>query len=426
MRSGVAGGWQRTTHPEAQWFPAAGAGLFIHWGISSVLGKCDLSWGMVANTPWDAAAGGANKLTPNQYYALAECFQPDSYNPDEWMRLARDAGFQYAVLTTKHHDGYTLWPSKFGRLGTHTHMGGRDLVGPFVEACRGAGLKVGLYYSPPDWYFDRHYRSWGYAPSRPSQATQTLLDMDHHPVGALPPRPPGHDAARAELVRGQVRELLTRWGRIDLFWFDGGNGEMDPAEVRAMQPHIVINNRNGGVGDYDHSECRLPAHRPTGWFETCYVCWGHGGWGYIAGASGDTAAQYLDKLVRIRTWGGNLLANIGPDGHGRFPSEYMTAWRQIGQWMSHSGQSIVGAQEGPYPEHCSVPVTRKGQSFYLLPPSDHSGPLRLMGLGAPPAHVRLLRTGHEAAWRFAQGELSVELRPQDRSGLVDAVAVEFG
>ncbi|NNM87599.1 MAG: glycoside hydrolase, partial [Phycisphaerae bacterium] len=176
-----------TTHPEAQWFPRAGLGLFIHWGIASVHGGIDLSWGMIANTPWDAAAQGKNKITPEDYWALAPRFQPDRYNPDLWLKAAADAGFQYAVLTTQHHDGYTLWPSRYSSLGVQTHLAGRDLVRPYVEACRRHGLKVGLYYSPPDWLFDRDYKSFNYGTENPARFPGRPHFNTHHQPCTLPP-----------------------------------------------------------------------------------------------------------------------------------------------------------------------------------------------------------------------------------------------
>ena len=108
---GTTGGTSvHTTHPDAQWFPEAGLGLFVHWGLASVHGNLDLSWSMVRNTTWDVSEQGRNKVTPNQYWALAERFKPNAWDPDRILSAAAKAGFRYAVLTTMHHDGFTLWP----------------------------------------------------------------------------------------------------------------------------------------------------------------------------------------------------------------------------------------------------------------------------------------------------------------------------
>ena len=132
--------------PGAQWFPDASLGLFMHWGIHSVVGA-QPSWDMISYYKY-----GGKVAPPDKYYALAERFDPQEYDPDQWLKAAKEAGFTYAVLTTKHHDGYALWPSKYG-IGTKQYMGGRDLLKTYVEACRANGLKVGFYFSPRDWHY---------------------------------------------------------------------------------------------------------------------------------------------------------------------------------------------------------------------------------------------------------------------------------
>jgi alpha-L-fucosidase len=154
--------WASNAHRDATWFDGAGLGLFIHWGISSAHGKADLSWAMIKDKPWNAGSEISIDITPAEYWALTERFDPQNYNPKHWLAAAKAAGATYAVLTAKHHDGYTLWPSESGEIGVKTSLGGRDLVRPFVEACREVGLKVGLYYSPPDWHFSRHHMSFEY------------------------------------------------------------------------------------------------------------------------------------------------------------------------------------------------------------------------------------------------------------------------
>jgi alpha-L-fucosidase len=421
-----------TTHPEAQWFPKAGLGLFIHWGIASVHGDLDLSWGMMANTNYDRAAQGRNKLAPEAYWQLAERFRPDHYDPDKWLKAAAEAGMQYAVFTTMHHDGYTLWPSPHSEIGTRTHLGGRDFVGPFVDACRRYGLKVGIYYSPPDWYFDREYMSFNYRSAGPNMiAGREHFNPRHEPC-QLPPKPPGHDARRRELFHRRVEELLTCYGRIDLLWFDGGEHDNEIRDrARELQPHLVINSRSCD-GDFDCTECTLPGERFEGWFETPH-CWQHSDliapsgsnvdfWGYLKEEQYKPTAWMLESLVRLRTWGGNFLVNVGPRADGTLPEVVYERLRETGAWMAHSRASVIGTEPGPFPERCNVPVTRRGTTWYLHALPGFKDTLEFRGVGRPVA-VKLLRTGEALPFDFANEKLSVRIDPSRRTPLVDVVEV---
>ena len=220
----VDGEYTRTDHPGAQWFPEAGLGLFLHWGLSCVDGNMDLSWGMMANTPWDAGRYNFNKMRPVEYWQLAERFDPEAYEPKLWMEAAAAAGMRYVVLTAKHHEGFALWPSDHGSLNTKNHMGGRDLLRPYVEAARACGLKVGFYYSPPDWYWCREYMSFNYGngvwsqdrieqfPEAYSLVPREAWDERWEPREPPEQMPADLEAEFARYTRGQVYELLTEYG----------------------------------------------------------------------------------------------------------------------------------------------------------------------------------------------------------------------
>jgi alpha-L-fucosidase len=397
-------------HPDAQWFPDAGLGLFIHWGLASVGATGDLSWGMLANKPWKDQT-----VTPNTYYGWAKQWKPDKVDYDAQLAQAKAAGFTYAVMVTKHHDGFTLWPSTHGDLGTKQHLSGRDFVKEFTAACRKHGLKVGLYYSPPDWWFDRQYKSFS--------MRGPALDMDHKPV-TLPKKPADHDANRKALVAGHVTELLSNYGRIDLIWFDGGHGEISNTEVRRLQPGIVVNRRNGGGGDYGDSEGKLPTNRPKGWFETCETCWPSNKWSYTEEWGWDTAPEVIEKLVRLRAWGGNLLANVGPKGDGSMPEPAAAAWKEMADWMKHSRESVIGAGPGPFPETVNAPVTTgKGVAYlHFLPAFKKTA----IWKNAPqPKKAVLLRTGATVTFVYQNGELRVDLAPALRTNSVDVVKLEL-
>jgi len=409
-QSGKQQAGPRNAHPGAQWFPDAGLGLFIHWGLASVGATGDLSWGMLANKPWKDAT-----VTPNKYYGWAKEWKPEQMDYDKMLAGAKAAGFTYAVMVTKHHDGFTLWPSEFGDIGTKYTLGGRDFVKEFVTACRKNGLKVGLYYSPPDWWFDRQYKNFSMGGK--------VLDMDHQPT-KLPPRPKDHDAKRAELVRGHVRELLSRYGKIDLIWFDGGRGEISNGEVRKLQPGIVVNRRNGGGGDYGDSEGKLPSRRFTGWFETCETCWPAGKWSYTENAGWDTAPQVIEELVRLRAWGGNLLANVGPKGDGSLPEQALSAWKEMAEWMARNRESVIAAKPGPWPEDVNIPVTMRAGIVYVhfLPGFEDE----VVWRNAPqPAKAVLLGTKTEVKYRYEEGTLRLSLPISVRTKNVDVVRIDL-
>jgi len=224
------------------------------------------------------------------------------------------------VLTTKHHDGYTLWPSEHAVLGTHTHLSGRDLLEPYVEACRNCGLKVGLYFSFADW-------AW---PGFPIGD----VDFNHNWRGHHPSITDEEDEAQFETfyqhVCGQLAELLGRYGGIDLLWFDGVKWrDRDGAGLRAvetidwlrsLQPHLLVNNRWGQVGDFLSAECKFPESPPGTWWELCQITNGH--WGYNPGKPLPEVSWWTDKLERCRAWGGSFLVNVGPAPDGTMPDDF--------------------------------------------------------------------------------------------------------
>jgi alpha-L-fucosidase len=325
--------FRRNTHPGAQWFPAAELGLFLHWGVSSVHGGIDISWGMMAGTPWDREQEDRNKVTPNEYFALADRFAPRRYDPDRWLRAARDAGFQYAVLTTRHHDGYAMWPSAYGDFSTRTRMGGRDLVGPFVEACRANGLKAGLYYSPADWHWSRHAMSFHYGSGDPEHwPGRAHFGLDHEPLAELPKPTAEDERAFVRYVNGQVEELLTRWGTIDVLWFDSTLSEPIPFEtIREMQPSILVNERMHGYGDFTTPECALPEAPPSGWWEMCDM-FNRRAWGYTSPPEYNGAERMFARFAKARAMGGNYLLNMAPDPDGELPAiayERLREWKKL-------------------------------------------------------------------------------------------------
>ena len=390
----------RTLHPDAQWFPSAGLGLFIHWGISSVRAM-NISWPMRPGRPLAKQKVNAEEreriireadynlngkppeITPEEYWAMAKDFNPKKYDPDKWLKAARKAGFKYAVLTTRHHEGFALWPSAYGDFNTKNFMGGRDLVKDFVEACRRNGLKVGLYYSPPDWYFDRDYMNFLYGGAASMNPEMPPLGPD------LKPRPSQkseiekkrHEAEYARMVKGQIEELLTRYGKIDLLWFDGkppipnGNNVITAARIRELQPGIVINPRLHGQGDYITYERQLTTDKvATGWAEYCNT-WTNA-WPHVAGARFRAHGFVLGQFVKSRSLGINYLLGVGPMSTGEFTGEIYQNMDVVAGWMKRNGQSVRDTRPLPEDETASVPATAVASTRYMFRSFATADPMR--------------------------------------------------
>jgi len=410
--------YSRTPHPEAQWFAGARLGLFVHWGISSVHGGIDLSWGMIKDTPWDV---GGLRVRPNDYWELARRFNPDRYDPRKWLAAAKALGCRYAVMTTRHHDGFAMWPSRYCDFGTRTYLNGRDLVRPYVDACRAEGLKVGLYFSPPDWRYARRHMSFRYqrAPGPP-------LGPDHQPTTLETPTPE-YVSEQQRQVRGQVEELLTRYGRIDLMWFDGAipdAREAIPVEwVRKLQPHIVINPRLWGVGDFVTPECSIPQERPSGWWEMCHIWHAHG-WGYDRREEYRSTAWVLELLAKAATWGGNLLINVSPRPDGSLPDNIYAKMAEGAAWMKIHAPAVFEADPGPYPERCNLPVTVMPKQWYIFAPPAFTGPIVLKEVDAPASAV-LMASDRSVTADYSDGKATLALPAHGRDRLMDVVVVRW-
>ena len=360
------------SHPDAQWFPKAGLGIFMHWGIHSVVGA-QPSWAMIKDYPY---AGKPKLYPPEKYFALADSFNPKKYDPEKWLNIAKQAGFQYAVITSKHHDGYALWPSKFGGFNSGIYLEGRDLLKPYIEACRKLGLKVGLYFSPRDWHF----------PNFPIDDVDFNYNkrFKHYPID------PQINQQRFiqffTFVIAQIHELLTEYGKIDILWFDGmgWNDITDQhtkavyAWIRSLQPGIVINDRwakvsnpddpskEMDIGDFGTLECVKPTERASRWWEVCNIWDRGGGWGYDRKERVQSLDWFLTELIHSRSLGGNYLPNLGPRPDGEMTKGFYKRCKEIQAWMEKNGESVIGTTPiAPLGIESNVPITNGDHAWYL-------------------------------------------------------------
>jgi alpha-L-fucosidase len=415
--AGVPG--ERNPHPDAQWFGNTSLGLFLHWSISSVHGGIDLSWPMIRNM------GPNQKIKPADYWKLADQFKAENYDPNLWLKTAKEAGFEYAVLTAKHHDGFTLWPTKTSEIGVHISLPGRDLIKDYIAACHANGLKVGLYYSGPDWYKSKDYMSFNYRSesggnsSLPPVPGRPDLDMNWEPR-KLQPMPSDVRKRIQQECREQLIELLTKYGKIDLLWFDGGTGSnITYEEIRRLQPAIVINNRGGMLrrqggpkhhGDFFTVEHGDQPFRPPGWWEQLRI-WNSPTWGYMKHneKSYTKTASILKSLARTKAWGGAVMANVGPRPDGTMPPPYDQGMAEVRDWMKANREAIIGAQAMPEEMQANVPVTTRDNTWYLHAIAGSKGKLTVKP-GKQNATIRsakVLRTGKAVpfSWNRDQWEI---------------------
>ena len=296
---------------ERSWFDDARFGMFVHWDHASQRGL-EVSWPMVGGM---FTLPRCQTVTPDEYHALAGTFDPVAFDAPALAQRAREAGMRYVVFTTRHHNGFSMFDSK---LSDHTVMHspyGRDIVRDVADAFRAEGLRVGFYYSLSDWHH----------PDYPAFREE---DKPYFP-GVSPPVPSEEQAERFRTyLFGQLRELLTGYGKIDVLWFDG-QWERSPkwwrvdeidALARELQPGILINDRLPDHGDFLTPEQFVPATAPGDRWETCFTM--NDSWGWNPDDTNYKSPRAIvHALCETAGRGGNLLLNVSPRGDGALPPE---------------------------------------------------------------------------------------------------------
>jgi alpha-L-fucosidase len=354
------------------WFNDAKLGIFIHWGIYS---KGD------AGESWPFYNG---EVSYKDYMAQASRFTAASYDPKAWAELFSMAGARYAILTAKHHDGFALWDTQFNKLNARDGSpAGRDLIGPYCDALRKKGIKVGLYFSHLDWSHP------GYATILPTRRQPDFAAKRKNPY-AFPQGPEDPKAWKKFLAfhRGQLKELCTRY-KPDLFWFDG-DWDRDPEQWQFKQlrrqlhtwsPGVVLNSRMGGWGDYQTPEQCIPITKPEGPWE--YSVTLNDSWGYQKkDHNNKSVRQCVQMLAACAGMGGNLLLDVGPRSNGVIPSEQVKVLKGLGRWTHKHAEAIYGTVAGLPHGHFYGPSTlNKGSDvLYLFYFDRPMGPLSVKGI----------------------------------------------
>ncbi|MDA3963890.1 MAG: alpha-L-fucosidase [Planctomycetota bacterium] len=350
-------------------------GLFVHWGLYALDG-------------WHEQAQWRQRIARADYGRLAARWNPQQWDVEQWLDLAQQAGMSYAVLTTKHHDGFCLFHSAH----TDFHVGNtpyqRDIVAQWCDALRRRGMRVGLYYSVVDWHH----------PAYPNCGR-------HHELDGPQPGDRQDPAAYLEYLRAQVRELCTNYGRIDCLWWDLNVAELDDPSVHDMvkqlQPSCILNGRGPGPADFSTPERHYEAHAERAFTTPTEACQSVGAqsWGYRRDESYFTARHLMNHIAATHAMGGRYLLNIGPDGEGQVPERAVDLLRRIGSWRecvaeAWAGEPVVGLCEDP-----SIYCTRQGDAWYLHVPADlSSDELICKPITNAPIEAVLLNTGQAVAW----------------------------
>ncbi len=331
------------------WFNSVRFGMFVHWGSYSVAGRGE--W--IMNRERIPKAEYIEKYVNN--------WHAEQYQPEKWCQLAKDAGMGYIVLTTRHHDGFSLWNTKTDDFNAVKIGPRQDLLRPFVDAARAADLKIGFYYSPASWthpdYPGAFYRDW--------PNTNDWVDEN----------------SRKRFIRyyqEQLHELLTFYGKINYLWFDGCIPEnLDGVEtlkmVKNIQPDILVNNRLGEPFDIQCCEQAITPAPPGQAWEACMTL--NDNWGYHAGDNNwKQPIDIINMLLTCAENGGNLLLNVGPLANGTIPEESINILSKVGKWIKNNQTAISNSERHPFSWNCTArPITVIGNKVYLHFMKDPKG-----------------------------------------------------
>ena len=346
-------------------------GMFIHWGIYSLTGIQEQAMARL-------------NFNKKEYEALANEFNPVNYNAEEWVKLAKSAGMKYICFTTKHHDGFCMWNTKYSDYNIMNTPYGKDVLKDLADACKKHGILLSLYYSNPDWNY-----KYGYNPNSSHQwccdETQKA-DLE----------------AYKEYIKNQITELLTNYGEIyTLFWDipprveDASLNQL----ARKLQPNILINDRGWSEGDFSTPEREYEAvggKRFTRMTEACNSV-GEQSWGYRENEDFYSLRHITYSIDKIMSMGGSYLLNVGPSPLGEITPEYANRIEKIGDWYNRMEGCLEGAEEDLFnyesrPNNC-IATKKNGKTYLHFYEGLVSSAVNLKKYHSLPKKVRLMNTG---------------------------------
>ncbi len=391
----------RKTAGDTEWFTDARFGMFIHFGL----------YAMPARHEW---VKSTERTPEDKYEKYFKYFNPDMCDMREWARQAKASGMKYAILTTKHHEGFCLFDSQYTDYKSTNTPCGRDLVREFVDAFRAEGIRIGFYYSLIDW----HHPEFTIDPRHPRRDDPDAFEQNQ-----------GRDMTKyAKYMRDQVTELLTNYGKIDIMWFDfsypdwpapkgmewqKGKGKDDweseklIALIRSLQPHVIVNNRM----DLELDLYTPEQEQPTEWvkdkdgnlvtWEACQTF--SGSWGYNRNESTwKTPEMLLRMLVNTVSCGGNMIMNVGPTSRGYLDYRAEEGLKVFGDYLKYNGPSIYGCTmaepeflKDKLPFDCRFTQSKDGKRLYLHLMDFPFNFIRIPALAGKVDYAQLLSDGSE-------------------------------
>jgi alpha-L-fucosidase len=431
-----------TKDERMQWWREARFGMFIHWGVYAVPAGTWNGRQIGGIGEWIMNRG---KIPVADYQRIARDFNPVKYDPDAWVKMAKDAGMKYIVITSKHHDGFALFGTKASKWNVvDATPYGKDLLKPLSEACKKYGIKLGFYYSQAkDWN-----NPGGSAARRPT--IEGWANPDSVTIDAYTKEHKGHwDPAQekrtfAEYIDAvavpQVKELLTNYGELDVLWWDTPTNMTDEAATKlqsllSLQPAIITNDRlkrPNFPGDHKTPEQRIPNLADldgTDW-ETCMTM--NGTWGYKSyDHNYKTPKTLIQNLLDIASKGGNFLLNVGPTAEGEFPPESVAILSEMGKWMKVNGESVYGTKASPWGlfpwGRCTKKETSKGTILYFSVfewPAD--GKIVIPGFKKSIISAKLLADGSRVKTIAGKdGSLTITLHANAPDPLATVIKVEI-
>ena len=404
---------------ERDWFFQKRFGMFVHWGLYAI-------------PAWHEQILWRSKYKRKDYEKLIHEFNPRKFDPEQWLDTLQEAGMEYLCVTTKHHDGFCMWDTEFTEYSVMHTPYKQDIVGMIADACGKRGVRLGFYYSFPDWHHP-HYPNMG----------------RHHEMFGPRPGEVQNEEKYLEYVRNQVRELCTNYGKLYEFFWDVNVGEFHAPElnetVRRLQPQAVINDRGPAPGDYSTPERHVPEgsvfHKPT---EACQSM-GRESWGYREDEDYYSHKFLMQSMDKVLAMGGNYLLNVGPMADGTLPGECSAGLKRIGAWYQKVRESFCGTTPCSYMlaagqtqlfRYDTVLLTRKGNTFYIHLCDDlQTTSVVLPGFDIDPEEAVLLNDGRSLPhvvdvlpWRWREKPcLRIKNIPVNEiTGEVMVIKITFG